>query len=106
MITICCDASLDRYIISVEGHANFAPVGQDTVCAAASVLTFALYRAACNFDTDGALNRFSHSISKGSAQFDLDVKGHSREAVRSAVDTVMEGFLLLEENYPEYVRVM
>lgn len=106
MITVCCDASLDRYIISIDGHAEYAPVGQDTVCAAASVLTFALYRSACNFDTDGALSHFSHSISKGSAQFDIEVKGHSREEVRSAVDTVMEGFLLLEENFPEHVRVM
>lgn len=106
MITLCCDKSIDRYIISIEGHAEHAPEGQDTVCAAASVLTFALYRAVRNFDTDGAISHFFHSISKGSAQFDFEVKGHSREEVRAAVDTVMEGFLLLEENYPDCVRVM
>lgn len=106
MITVSCDTDLERYIISVEGHANFGEKGQDTVCAAASILTYALYRAIQNFDTNGDISRFFHSISKGNAQFDFDVKEDGRERVKAAIDTVLEGFFLLEENYSGCVRVV
>ena len=35
--------TLDGCKLTVEGHAGYAPVGQDIVCSAASLLIYALY---------------------------------------------------------------
>ncbi len=105
MVTVSYNTSLERYIISVEGHANYGPEGQDTVCAAISVLTFTLFRALAELDSRGAFSRFYHSLSKGSAQFDFTVKPPFALQVKAAVEALFEGFFLLEENYPDCVCV-
>ena len=106
MISVSCDRCTDRYIISVDGHAGHSEDGNDIVCAAASVLAFTLYRAVKMLDEEGEISLFSHSISKGDAEFDFTVKEWAIEKAQAVVDSIIEGYLLLEENYPECVQVV
>ena len=106
MITIRYDTSRERTIISVEGHANHGEEGKDTVCAAVSALVFTLCRVLSNYDKKGALKSFYHSVEKGSCQLDFAACDAFRDSVETAANTLFEGFLLLEENYPECVSVI
>ncbi|MBR6917908.1 MAG: ribosomal-processing cysteine protease Prp, partial [Clostridia bacterium] len=42
MINYQCDLCSDRYIVSIEGHSNAAPAGEDIICAAASALALTM----------------------------------------------------------------
>lgn len=69
----------------MSGHAGFAEYGKDIVCSAASILAFTAARF-------------------GSMR--TDKNNTIIESTESALDVVMEGFLLLEENYPANLRVI
>jgi len=105
MICYQSDICTDRFIVSVDGHAGYAPAGEDIICAAASALALTLIEASHRFDEDGALSHFSYSIDKGSVQLDMTVKDWAMERVEAVVDAVTGGFLMLEEHYPEYITV-
>lgn len=106
MITVNSDRCTDRFIFTVEGHAEHGARGHDVVCAAASVLAFTLYRAVKLLDEEGEISVFNHSISKGNAEFDFTVKEDALGKAVSVVDSIVEGYLLLEENFPECVQVL
>ncbi len=105
MINYQYDLCTDRYIVSVEGHANYAPEGSDIVCAAASALALTLTEAVYDFDKAGDISSFSHSIEKGELTLDFTVKHDALERVGAVVEAITGGFLLLEENYPDCVCV-
>lgn len=90
MIQVIYNEVEDAMILRAEGHAGFAPKGQDIVCAAVSVLMQTL---ACSVGTcmcnDG--KRFSVVCKKSNdniAKFEL----------------VTDGLALLQREYPENVR--
>jgi len=105
MINYQADVCTDRFIISISGHAAAAPYGQDIVCAAASALALTMLEAVRNFDEHGDVEHFAHSVDKGSVEIDFTVKEWVLERAQTLVDAITGGFLLLEENYPEYVSV-
>ena len=83
MISICYDSSVP--MMRAEGHAGFAPFGEDIVCAGVSALleTLALY-ADCREDGD------VFELSGGDARY---------------YDFVAEGILQISEIYPENVII-
>ena len=106
MITVSFNMSNERSIISVEGHANYGKKGQDTVCAAVSILVFTLYRKLLDLQRKVFIHNFYHSIEKGNCQLDFEVDEEYGSEVSSAVETVFGGFFILEENFPECVCVI
>ena len=105
MINYQSDVCTDRFIISIEGHAGAAPEGCDIVCSAASILALTLVGAVERLDAEGDVTHVSSSVSKGSVQLDFTVKERALEKVSAIVNTVTDGYLMLEENYPEFVSV-
>lgn len=87
----------DVNAISVEcsGHAGYADIGSDIVCSAISILiqTLAdhLESLADYYDTYMD-NGYMWIYAKG-------------DAVELALDVILTGFNLLEENYPDYISV-
>ena len=105
MINYQCDVCCDRFIIFVEGHSGAAPEGSDIICAAASALALTLVEAAREMDRNGMVEHLSYSVSKGSVQLDFTVKEDATDTAEAVVNAITGGFLMLEENYPEYVCV-
>lgn len=98
--------SNERYLISVEGHANYGKSGEDTVCAAVSILVFTIYRKLLDLQRRGFIHNFYHCIEKGNCQLDFAVDKQYDCEVRPAVETVVGGFFILEENFPDYVQMV
>ena len=83
-----------RLQMEIAGHAGYAPAGQDIVCAAVSILVQALIYTAddVRYDMTGGM-----------------ISGIDMSATRrntAMLDMVEAGLGMLEEAYPEHVRLL
>jgi len=96
-----------KRVLAAEGHAGYAKDGQpDRVCAAASMLVCTAARRMEQLKKDGAVEQMVFWQKSGDARLEVTVSSFGHQLVREAMTTVMAGFRMLEEEYPEYVRVM
>ena len=94
---------LDRTALTVRGHAGFSRYGIDIVCAAASMLAFALAEA-----VQAAGMKTPPVIESGCGRFRLEAFADGQEQARldGMFETVRAGYRLLSARYPNYVRVL
>lgn len=95
----------DNYIVSVEGHAGFGRWGSDIVCAAVSAITYTLINTLKCAEDDGCLYIRTESVSDGSVYLEVEPYDFAREKVDTIIETCMTGFSLLEDEYPDYIRI-
>lgn len=95
MIIVRQKESGDSFRVEVTGHAGYAKTGEkDMVCAAATILIRAL--AECVEET----GQGQQVLAPG----DSMVSGSGQEAYL-AYKTIMTGFRLLEQNYPDNLQI-
>lgn len=93
-------------VLDVEGHAQYAPKGQDIVCAAESMLVQALGAMLAGM-RGRELEEFTVSGRSGSGCATIVAmprKGYE-ERVRGAFECARAGFALLAKQYPKHVKV-
>ena len=96
MIVAKIEKKQGEYILTVSGHAGYAPFGSDIVCAAVSVLVCAIGRF---FDAHGELGA-EVNISSGKAL--IKVKEYDYAPYVGAVfELISHGFGVIEESSPE-----
>jgi uncharacterized protein YsxB (DUF464 family) len=101
MTSIVCSNDCGVYHIDITGHAEANPGGIDLVCGAISTLTGTLMSSIEN--VDGIDKRIScdygdvhiYIAPEPSAQFEVDI----------IVRTIMIGYAMLGEGYPENVEL-
>lgn len=85
--------------LSISGHAGAAKKGEDTVCAALSILAMTLERRLSDGD---------YVTVKSRADGDMSIRcipeRRQERQCREIFDTVFTGLRLLGQNCPEYVR--
>lgn len=102
MIRVCVD--IERLSFSMEGHADFGPLGSDIVCAAATMLASTLVQnmvrrldesqiLECRLDS-------GHAVVKVSP-----IRKRVRRECRVIYAAVLQGFELLAQRYPEHVVI-
>lgn len=91
-------ATFDRAAmeIRVEGHADYAPHGQDIVCAGMSVLWYTLRSAV---EREQLLGRARAEITE-----DCVKCAGGGERVQTIFETIWQGMRLLESRYGTYLR--
>lgn len=85
--------------ITIEGHAYYAPRGQDIVCAGVSALALGLIDSLEELTED----TIEYDISIGLVDIryrDLSAKG------QLLVDSFFVGIKLIADQYPDYVRIV
>ena len=94
---------MGRTALTVRGHAGFSRYGSDIVCAAASMLAFALAEA-----VQAAGMKTPPVIESGCGRFRLEAFADGQEQARldGMFETVRAGYRLLSARYPDYVRVL
>lgn len=107
----------DRYYFEVSGHAcgddgrmpcnvDTDCVGEDSLaCAAASILVLTAAEKIERMQSEGAFLSSSVTVESGYASFDVEVREGREEEICVIFDTLLLGFELLEENYPDCVSV-
>ena len=89
------------HTITIKGHANYAPIDQDIVCAGVSTLAYTLIARLKDikaWDFDMKDKHGEMTISCVSTDHDGDIE----EAIRFA----MTGFTILQQHYPKHVKVI
>lgn len=84
--------------ITVSGHANYAEVGKDIVCAGVTALTMSLVKSINDLTDD----KIEYEISPGRVDIHC---GNLSEAGMLLVDSFFIGICLFAEEYPDNVRV-
>lgn len=98
MINISVKSKENMIEICAQGHANAAPKGEDVICAAATILIRTLAKTL----EAAAHDMVKTNISDGKA--DITVTGYDPVAA-VAIETVCTGFRLLQEQYPENIKI-
>lgn len=85
--------------ITVIGHAGYAPIGQDIVCAGVSTLTQSLIKSIEDLTAD----KIEYEISPGWVGIKY---GDLSETSKTLVDSFFIGICGIAEAYPEHVRIL
>lgn len=96
MIVVTYEKSRESCSLRVEGHAGYAARGSDIVCAAASILFYTLANHL------SARKEAEAQVTKRNGDAFLTAKGEEAE---KDLALILTGFFLLQESYPEHVRV-
>ena len=93
--------------LRVEGHAGYAEVGQDIVCASASILAYTVAKMVSDAHDNGWLTESpSISIEIGHMFVVCEPTDERYSEIRHIYTVASEGYALLAQNYPQYVRLM
>jgi uncharacterized protein YsxB (DUF464 family) len=109
MITAEFDYNLETFEASliVKGHASFAEIGTDIVCASASILTYTISAIVQKMWKKGRLTDIPViRLEGGDACISCECEDECGFIkVLHAFETIKTGFTLLAENYPQNVNV-
>ena len=86
--------------LRAEGHAGYAPKGQDIVCAAVSTLMQALA-----FSADCSEEGFAVASSSGPAGTYLELQMKATPENRAKFELVTDGLELVAQLYPKFVMI-
>ena len=90
--------------LKVKGHANYAPKGEDLICASASMLVYTVAQAVSFMHDQGYLEEKPKiNMREGKASVSARPKEEYRAEVLHTYWTAQCGAHVLAKNYPEYV---
>ncbi len=94
MITI----AMSTDSVKIRGHANYAPHGQDIVCAGVTALTQTLVESLETLTG----NEIKYDMSPG--RVDIEIKDPDEDA-QLLLDSFLVGVYMIADEFPEYIRV-
>lgn len=93
--------------MTVKGHASFADLGKDPVCAGASILAMSVAQCAVDLGERGMLQKKPNvTIHNGRVTVVIKPKEEYLYLAFSLFGFGQRGMQLLEESYPENVRLL
>ena len=99
MIKVHIDRNYYGIQIIVSGHANYAEKGHDIICAGVSVLSDTLCNMANGIESECVviqpMEGFTHVF----------IKGPESERTAGILDTIITGYQMIAEAYPDYVQI-
>ena len=108
MITASFEQSREKGILSMElrGHAGFAELGKDPVCAGASVLAMTAAQCVRSMEQAGRLQKKAHILIRGGRVLvTAKPREEAFDEARLLFWAVETGLRLLSEAYPGYIQV-
>lgn len=100
------DESKSKVTLKVKGHAGAAEVGQDIVCASASILAYTLAQNIEFAHTYGKLkSKPTIKFNEGDCTISCRYKDESLPEVVHAFLVIQTGYALLSHNYPTFVEL-
>lgn len=95
----------ERLCVCIQGHAGFAPAGKDIVCAGASALALTLASCLRQEEKKGRLRFLSVHQKPGWLEMQVTPNLFGFERLLALLQGAEEGFRLLAQQYPEYVKL-
>ncbi len=95
----------DKLLLIAEGHSDFDESGRDIVCSAVSILVYTLSEMLKEEESDKRLKINKEIINDGYFHVEVEPFDYSKSRVEAIFETIMLGFTLLSEEYPQNVRI-
>ncbi len=93
----------NRYNIKLNGHANYAPNGQDIVCAATSMITFMLLQMIDNMNARNEVSIIRQRQEEGFVDIEVSVGKIYQDYFDTVLDVILTGYKLLGNKYPNNI---
>lgn len=95
----------DRYLLIVEGHASYKEKGNDIVCSAVSILVYTLLNMLKDEESDKRLKLKREIVRDGYFCVEVEPFDFSKNRTKGIIDTTIMGLALLNQDYPENVKL-
>ena len=106
MITITFTESGEKLSLRLEGHAGYAEIGKDIVCASATILAYTVAQFVKAAEHKGDLNSPAEiRMDRGDAVISCEPNDEAYNAIRNVYFYAVMGYRILQHNYPQYVRL-
>lgn len=92
----------DEYELNVNGHSGYAEYGKDIVCASISTLTFTWINQLREFERRNMAKITQFEAEDGKILLRFETQ---KNEVIWAFETIITGFLMLEENFFQFLSV-
>lgn len=96
--------SANTFLFDAQGHADYAPAGQDIVCSAISTLSFLLLNACDEAEKKNEINALNILQNVGNIHINFCFTSHEK-SIRDIVKLVATEFGELSRQYPENVNI-
>ena len=107
MVSVTITTGDEKLSLRVEGHAGYAEEGEDIVCASASILSYTVAQFVMEAENQGDLKVPPQlKLEKGDMLILCEPKENILRGMEDMFYFAKMGFVLLEHNYPQYVRLM
>lgn len=89
--------------VTVTGHANAAPIGEDLVCSAASILTRTLAANVEHLVKAGAARDSIIRLEEGDAEISCKVSHKFKAVAETIFSGICVGFEILADGAPDFI---
>ncbi len=95
-----------KMVLEMDGHADYAPKGQDIVCAGVSALCYALVNTLANIDHECGMARMK-SIANGEGHMRIRARicWENLSVIRACFQVTVTGLKMMAEQYPDYIKI-
>ena len=100
------NVNMKEYCVEVKGHANSAPKGEDIICAGISALFYTLYEVLEQNKVMLEKNSLKSIMDDGNGTVFCKPKKEYEGNVQMMYLTILTGFNLMAENYPDYIKMV
>jgi uncharacterized protein YsxB (DUF464 family) len=106
MIKVTLTSEGNKLSLRLAGHAGYAEIGKDIVCASATILTYTVAQLILEMNAYGQLTEYpTVKLCEGDITIEAECKDN--EALNEAKQIMHfaeAGYSLLQNSYPEYVK--
>lgn len=107
MIEVKFKISKKKMSLEMSGHAGSGDIGHDLVCSCASILAYTTAQMSKEFETRKQLKEEPViRLQEGYARVIVRPKSQHSDEVWHTFNTIQTGFILLEKNYPENLKII
>jgi uncharacterized protein YsxB (DUF464 family) len=107
MIKVTFTESGKKLSLRLEGHAGYAEIGKDIVCASASILAYTVAQFVMEAEHKGDLTAPAEiKLESGDTVISCEPTDDIFYGMQAMFLFAKTGYALLEHNYPQYVRLI
>lgn len=96
---------IGKNVIEVTGHAGYAPVGQDIVCASVSTLFYTLAQNVRILNCEKKLKSHDIVLQEGYSRIKAEALKNYENEVNLLFEYIKIGLQLLEHSYSSFIQI-
>lgn len=106
MINITFTEEGNKLSLRVEGHAGYAEIGKDIICASVSILAYTVAQFVLEAQSLGETESTEVRLESGRSIVTCEMREEALEETKKMYTFAKKGCALLANTHPQYVRLM